>query len=740
MKHRKILLALLLSILLLHLSPDVLATGDYLYQNDGTGVSIVGYVGQSNELNIPAQIDGKPVLSISKEAFMNNGRIVKVVLPDGLIRIGASAFQGAKYLEEVLLPASVRIIEQSAFNSCGNLKSIAIPYGVKVIDKNTFLNCKKLAEVSLPASIEAINEKGFAVTGLVKVDLPFGLQTIGEHAFYGCRNLVEVTLPNTIKNIDQYAFFVCDNLKSVILPTSLQSMSSGIFDKCPNLETIAIPMTVKNIRNDALFSSNLRPQKLTIITPSGSMAEKYAKQAGISCEPTAKTSAVSITLNGREMSDQKWAIDLSSDIKTLDMQALTSPETLWPGVVWKSSNGQIASVDSYGHIIANKKGEAVISAIAADGSGAQASFTLNIANLAKSIVITGSDSLYSKGKITLKAAVLPETADNRNVDWLSSNPSVVSITNKGLVKAEAVAQKQSVMLTATARDGSGVTAAHELTVFPLVEEVRIMRDGQILENKSTLSIDLASQSHTIQLLVDNYPSDSMQKMKWESSSKRVAQVDENGLITGLKRGKAVITASTIDGTRKKVALNVIVSTLVKDIIISGNNAVASEQKLKLSAAVLPEEATDKKILWSSSDETIARVNKNSGEISARKVDTMKKVIITAAARDGSQKAAQIEVTVHPAATELRMARNDALLENKAALTLSLSDVNEIQLTASVLPSDAMQSVNWKSSDERIAQIDNAGKVTLLRKGNVRVTVSSTDGSRIKAYVDLLITE
>lgn len=733
--------AVMLAVCLLPQSVSASSETDFTYRTDADGgIVITGYVGLGGEVVVPQQIESRPVTTIGREAFNNNGKVVKITLPEGLLRIEDSAFQAAYNLQEAVLPSTLRYLGKSAFNSCGNLKSISIPQGISTIQESAFFRCVSLTQADLPLGLKSIEGKAFSVTGLQRIDLPASLESIGEHAFYGNRYLEEVTLPSTVKTIDEYAFFVCDSLKKVVLPYSLQSMSAGVFDKCPNLEMIAIPMTVKNIRPDALFSGKLRPQKLTIVAPAGSAAEKYASQAGIAFQPAVTTSLVQLMMNGQAVNVQKVAIDLSSENKTLDLQAVTSPETLWPGVHWQSSNSQVASVDASGHVVAYKKGEAVISAIAADGSGTQSSLTLNVANLAKSITITGAGDLYSKGKTTLKAEVLPATADNKKVNWSSSDPSVLTVSGKGQIKAESVSAKTVVNLIATAQDGSGVMATHPVTVYPLVESVRILRDGQPVENKSTIAIDLASDDLTVQLQAENYPSDAMQQMKWESSAKRVAQVDDSGKITGLKKGKAVISASTVDGTRIKFSVNVVVSTLIKDVIISGNSSVGSEQKLKLTAIVVPEDATDKKLVWTSSDESVARVNKNNGEVTARKVDSLQKVVITASARDGSGKTAQTEITVHPSAAAVTVFRDGAPLNGKEELALSLSQNRELQLTASVDPADAMQIINWKSSDERVAKVDDSGRITLLRKGKARITASAADGSRVKASVNLSISD
>ena len=188
-----------------------------------------------------------------------------------------------------------------------------------------------------------------------------------------------------------------------------------------------------------------------------------------------------------------------------------------------------------------------------------------------------------------------------------------------------------------------------------------------------------------------------------------------------------------------ISFNVNVSTIVKDVIISGNSSVAAEQKIKLSAIVLPEDASDKKLTWESSDDTIARINKNNGEVTARKVDTQQQVTITATARDGSGIQAKMDIIVHPLVTDIILSRDGILLEKKAQLEVDLSDTNTLNLFASLVPMDAIQAVKWVSSNERVATVDQSGIVTLLKKGNVRITATATDGSRSRANLELTIT-
>lgn len=714
---------------------------DFTFQKGIDGqLSITDYLGQNDEMIIPSIIDGQSVTSIANEAFMGNGRIVSVIIPEGVNRIGVSAFQGAYNLETISFPNSLRMIEMSAFNSCNNLRSIIIPQGIETISESCFLRCMNLETVILPDSLKSISDYAFAITGIKQINFTSGLDSIGKHAFYGNKNLANVTFPNSLKRIDEYAFFVCDNLMSIVLPISLESMASGVFDKCPNLETVAIPMTVKKISDQSLYSGNLKPEKLKILGFSGSEAERFAKRMGVPFESQLMTKHIDLLINGDAVTNKLIAIDLLSGMNALSLEARSQPVSLWPGVIWKSSSQAVASVDDQGNVVGLTKGVSTISAMAADGGGAQSSLQLNVASLAKDITISGNGDLFSKGKLNLQANVMPASADNKNVDWSVSDPSIASISDKGTLTAYEVIQRKTFNITATAKDGSGVSGSLELTVYPLVDEIIIFNNGQAVENKETIFIDLASGDKSIQLIAKNSPADSIQKMTWKSSSNKVATISDDGLVTGLRNGKTKISATTSDGTKKTISFTVNVANLIKEISISGSVGLGAEQKQKLSAVVLPESASNKKLEWSSSDESVVRINKSSGEVTARKTDMIKNVTITASALDGSEVSAQFDLTVHPLATGVLLTRDGFVIENKAKIKIILTDSISVQLGTVVEPEAALQKINWKSSDERVVKVDENGLVTILKKGKATITATALDGSRKRNSCELIISD
>ncbi len=118
-------------------------------------------------------------------------RIKKIVIEDGVTRIGGIAFNGCKNLTSVTIPNSVTTME-GAFTNCTALTSITIPNSVENID-GAFSKCTQLTTVTLPNSITSI----------------------GDHTFFGCSSLKSITIPESVKTIGTEAFLGCSSLKSI---------------------------------------------------------------------------------------------------------------------------------------------------------------------------------------------------------------------------------------------------------------------------------------------------------------------------------------------------------------------------------------------------------------------------------------------------------------------------------------------------------------------------------------------
>lgn len=197
-------------------------------------------------------------------------------------------------------------------------------------------------------------------------------------------------------------------------------------------------------------------------------------------------------------------------------------------------------------------------------------------------------------------------------------------------------------------------------------------------------------------------------------------------IKGLKAGKSIITA-TIAANAKHGTMTatceIEVIIPVKEIKLSHESVIMGKKsRLALSATVLPEDATNKQVYWTSTKKEVARVVFWYGDetpwlTSENEVGT---TTITAIADDGSVKA-ECNVTV---IENFKSAKGVSLSQTK----LSLGKGGTATLTATVQPEDATnQRVLWSTNNELVATVEN-GMVTAVSEGDATITVTTEDGN------------
>jgi len=151
---------------------------------------------------------------------------------------------------------------------------------------------------------------------------------------------------------------------------------------------------------------------------------------------------------------------------------------------------------------------------------------------AASITITGSD-VVAKGKtVTLKAS--------QDVTWKSSNKKIATISSSGKVKG---IKAGKVTITATTKDGKKQTWKMTVAKKPA-------KSVEITGAKDEMNV-----GDKLQLKAVASPSDAAQSFTWKSSNRKAATVDENGMVTAVKEGKAKITATAKDGSGKKATIS-----------------------------------------------------------------------------------------------------------------------------------------------------------------------------------------
>lgn len=309
----------------------------------------------------------------------------------------------------------------------------------------------------------------------------------------------------------------------------------------------------------------------------------------------------------------------------------------------------------------------------------------------KSVVLDQSDvTINRKNTLQLTATVTPQNAKNKAVTWTSSNPDVATVDNAGKVTGIGAGNT-----TITASAGQK-TATCEITVVVLMDGITL--------NHTELSIDKGGAE---QLTAKITPEDTTEDktITWTSSAPDIISVDDNGLVTAHKVGKAVVKASAVGAS---ASCEVTVLSPMTGISLDKSTLILNRNSSdKLAVSFLPVDTTDgREVTWSSSAPEIADVDQQ-GNVIAYSIGTT-----TITARCG-EFTATCDVTV--------IALIEGIFLDQTEITLDRGA--EGQLTASIVPLDTTEdkTITWVSSNPDIATVDAAGKVNGVKIGTTTIT-------------------
>lgn len=397
---------------------------------------------------------------------------------------------------------------------------------------------------------------------------------------------------------------------------------------------------------------------------------------------------------------------------------VTTSGKISKAVVYKSSNSKVAKVTKTGKITAVKNGSTYVTVYAKANKKKVCKVKVTVGTPVSSVKLSKASATIKKGKtLTLKATVSPKSASNKTLTWKSSNKKVATVSSKGVVKAVGAGTAK---ITATANDGSGKKYTCTVKVNIPVSSVKL--------NKASAEL---TEGEAVTLKATVAPSNASNKsVKWSTSNAKVATVSA-GKVTAKSAGTATITVAAADGSGKKAVCKITVKAKpvinpevkVSNITLSlSDDTIYVGEKTKASVVVEPENATNKEVVYSVSDETVATIDAKTGAIEAKKEGTVK---VTATAADGSGIFAEKTLTVEGAPTVEFTQKSVSLAVGKETL-LGVKD--------------SSLAVKYTSSNESVVSVLNSatGQIKAISAGKATITVSLVDYPDVKDTCSVVV--
>lgn len=433
-------------------------------------------------------------------------------------------------IESVTIPNSVESIESGAFYNCIGLKNIEYNTNVITIGDEAFYNCSSLAQFNIKESITSIGTSAFAYSGLESIEVPQNVKSLGAKAFLGCEKLKEAIIadvyiklpssafegcialekfvtPKSLQTIPNYTFKNCTSLKEITLNDGLTTIGNNSFENCDALTKVDIPNSVKSIGNGAFYDCDTL-KDVTLGNGLEAIPNNAFEHCDVLSEIVLPYRVASIGSNAFKDCVKFTSITIPRATTKIADNAFSYLDRL-----------TIYGVEgTYAETYVKDKGIKFV----------------NKSVPATKVDLSNAELELARGATsTLVLNITPANFTNA-VTWKSSDESIVTIDDTGKITAKGLG-------TATIKvDVGSVSATCKVTVVQPVTGVNI--------DKSSLELEALE---TYQLKVTVNPNNAADKaVKWTSSDEIVATVDQNGLVTTLKKGSATIKCEALDGSGK----------------------------------------------------------------------------------------------------------------------------------------------------------------------------------------------
>lgn len=672
--------------------------------------------------------DGEPVPYIG---------LREITFSDNVEKIGASAFSRCLALKGFTA-------ETGKIGSAGDL-----PKNLKEIGDSAFAECKSLRAVRFPTALETIGASAFREAsqdiseyyqgeyatyhqyyGLNKIDFTYAtnLNKIGDAAFM--RTAVDQINLQDTKVTEIPASFCedCYNLSTVTTGKDVTAVGGRAFYNCYNLSSVTLPLSAK--WDKTLFSGSTANNSGKLTVSSTSVEEVvdviYGRENTLNSNCFHDFPDVSMTLSDATMDEN----DPKSDLLKNDVNKFVRASREDGGNVitlFGKEEGETAIkltglLDLHEMELNNRDVTITISQKYKVNVKRVpiTKLTLSSQNLTNE---AGEDVLYlngySGGAVDLSALYEPEDTTD-HVKWSVADSGIAAISTE---EPEQSNSSSTIQVTAGQYGETEITASATTIEKKCKVRVRVpANSAEISDTNLTLDTGV---SHKLDLTLayseelEDKAKDYPDVYEFTSSDETVVRVDpRTGEYTTLADGTATITVkSLVSGHTMSCSITVKAGYVpeAESVAVNKNSSATYENDtlimyvgdtVKLAANVLPSVA-DQTVTWSSSDEAV--LTAKDGEVKAFKAGQAR---VTATAANGVSGSCDVIVRAKVESVEL------------SETTLKMTVGDRKSLTAKVLPEEAEQKVEWKSSNESVATVSDGGGVEALKPGKTTITVTA----------------
>ena len=571
--------------------------------------------------NCESLILPESLTSIGNWTFRGMSKLGRIVIPNAVTTIGEYTFADDSALESAKLSTSCAWLQQGLFSECGKLQAITIPTVVTKMDTQMFTGCKSLItatfedgtdliEMGYGASIkeyglfrdcpieslylgrwlsystkdnsgnDAPNRAPFChIPTLNKLTIGKNVGVIDKFMFSYCTGLEDVFLPDNITSVGMWGFRGCTSLKSVRLSQNLSQIADYGFSECSSLDNVVFPASMTSVADNSFSNcTSLRKldlgSSLKIIGPSA--FQNCTALEGIDMPKTLEglgvesfagcTSLPYVEVKGEVPSVGKQAfqgctgltwISLSENISSLGENSFEGCTNIKYVKSYATSPVPTGLVNFPEEVVAN--GTLFVPANVINNYKRSATWrkwgsikAMTEDVFLSSLTLNQSDAhLKASEALALAATVGPNEATNKKVDWKSDDETVASVSADGVVTAHKVGQTS---IHAIANDGGGAKATCTITVDPtMVSSITLSQENLAIR-----------KNHTAQLSAIVAPTDATNaSFIWSSTNEDVAKVSEDGVISAIAPGDAVIKATSQDGSQVEASCQVKVLPVLK---------------------------------------------------------------------------------------------------------------------------------------------------------------------------------